>query len=719
VPSQYRADLDAAGRHKGRSKPSLRKLNIFKRVRRERDENQPADPHDPFTAGAGGATRHLRIHGPTSPALSSNGAMAADLERAGTYASFRTQTQRRTDAGVPPGMTYEPGPDFMETSSSSILHSLRSKTKRGRGRGADEAALPSAPPQQGIAHTQYDSFSSSDFETRSLHDPELDELTASDDYTVRRKNPLARRHERRESKDDAWIDVLSKANGFRMAGQDADVSPMRRGTRQQLASAGEPGPSRAALPNLQLPPRDASLNDSLRNTPTQETFNEDARQGTATQAVVRDAAPATGVVPPAAAIAAAGWSLEPAPEPERRNMLRPAVPERRSSSISEDASGSSSRPMDLTPPAAAPVPLPPSEPRQHAPVLPAPALRPVDSPDRSQSVTPVAGKTSPPPAPASAAAPTSTTKEPPAVPSPDVSPVAVRRIVPPIPGPGATAAEKELARAARIEAAKERARELRAGLKDVRPLPVEPKEAAEARPAPSPATNRSDPFSKNPTSGRVAAIAGKFGGPAKARLGSMSPTNGQPTSLPALSAVASSEPASPSPVRAGLPSALLSGLPAQALSSVSSPVSAPQPEPKIAQPMAGWTATADAGAKGPAPAAQGWTLADPEAPPSPRTRESLDSVLPDSDSIYPDDAASNYSRSTDDGGEPGGRSSAFFASRPDSMLSENGFAADALRSEEEDRAMELRREPYQPGMPLDNVAEEVSRAADEAVHRES
>lgn len=135
----------------------------------------------------------------------------------------------------------------------------------------------------------------------------------------------------------------------------------------------------------------------------------------------------------------------------------------------------------------------------------------------------------------------------------------------------------------------------------------------------------------------------------------------------------------------------------------------------------------------------------PDMPPSPRHPDSV-IMGGDHDSLYPDDAASNYSRSTDDAGSASGDfstgaagggtgtasggargwdkatlaqhlsqqalQSAFLegsgAGTSTAHLHE-GTGKDAGRFEEEDSFGALPpqfREPYQPGQPLENVFEE-------------
>ncbi|KAE8246273.1 hypothetical protein A4X13_0g5864 [Tilletia indica] len=268
-----------------------------------------------------------------------------------------------------------------------------------------------------------------------------------------------------------------------------------------------------------------------------------------------------------------------------------------------------------------------------------------------------------------------------------------------------------------------------------------------------------DPFSKNRTAGRVADIASRFGGPSRAGrtasgsesarspLGPLSPQGtgsdyGFGGAITAPSMI-------PAPTGSGLQTSPGSGSGAAHAGAPTSPsprrsagregvsmVESPSQEREVLLDDAG------AGAGSPLVSAavtaggvpiQVGSSADSDAP----SRSSMDNGnFTDADSIYPDDAASNYSRDTSHTDEDGlgslqqqqqrawnytnalkkqGLSGVGSAGLGSGGPSGSGglastFPGDAGRSEDEDMSMPMPayvfREPYQPGMPLDNVTEE-------------
>ncbi|CEH17062.1 Rho GTPase-activating protein domain [Ceraceosorus bombacis] len=679
VPSQYRSDLDAAGRLKRRSKAYVRKFNVFKRMWKDRsEESLPYNPNDPFRPGVGGMTKQLRL---PDPAATSR---AFDIERSTTYTTVRTRDQRRADAGVVPNASYDRSsplpsgavtPSNEEPAAGRLLNHLRSRTRRGRSGhensyGDEEGVAPAVPPKHSATLpaamrpvenqarasdvsnglVRKSSWSSADFETRSVHDPDMAALNFSDGPPSggRVRNAL-RRDPRRESKDDSWLDVMVKANESRMTGQDAPPP----GIKPKAADGSTPSPGHGVAPlpanssrPVTLPVRDASLPGGSSRSPAHNNTQLPASAPAHVQVAPTVVSP--GPASAAAAIAAAGWSREPArngvpaQDSDADFSLPYLQPHARDGLLTEvqATTRSPERSPQLTSPRSAGVKATPSA-----------------SPTAKSSSTSAAH-----------GEPHLARRSPPLdrmeVDGADDTRESTRSVIPAMPGPDASPAEKERVRQARIDAAKERARELRAGLQsvDVRKAntpqspqkPVSPATTPNARP-------RVDPFSKNPTAGRVSAIASKFGGPGKA--GIASPTN--------------SEGIQRSPAKLPFPG-----------SAISSPNPSPSKKPTGAN---GFTAFTNA-PQSPSVAAAALVNDDADETESAAGRRSEDSAgATDTDSIYPDESASRYVRDDNE--------------RPLRLYSERENAEELESAEAEDHVMALRAR-YQPGMPLDNVAEE-------------
>ncbi|CAD6899837.1 unnamed protein product [Tilletia controversa] len=223
-----------------------------------------------------------------------------------------------------------------------------------------------------------------------------------------------------------------------------------------------------------------------------------------------------------------------------------------------------------------------------------------------------------------------------------------------------------------------------------------------------------DPFAKNRTAGRVADIASRFGGPSRA--------GGAAGGTPGRSASGSESARSPmsplSPQGTGGSEYGYGGVIGAAGGSAAAAAASSGAPPTVPSKLS--------------------SSAESEAP----SRSSLENGhYTDNDSIYPDDAASNFSRetsATDDDAQSlreqqrnwnftaalkkqnaaaaAGIASGVGAAGISSSSSTDGgalastFPGDAGRSEDEDESMPMPsyvfREPYQPGMPLDNVTEE-------------
>lgn len=625
VPAQYRKELEAAGRKKNRGRASMRKLSMFKR--RKEASNTTADSFfdEVFKPGLGTATKKLGFKDPA--------AFSPTLRRSDSQSST---IRGKSSVHEEPNMT----------SSSRLLTSLKSRaSKRLRKPGRDEydEVPPVPPPKSRMQQSQ--SFGSDDFDTRSLYDPELDAFSPSD----KGRGPKG------ASRDDNWLDVMIRANGFRMAGQHAptpvDAQPVA-GDQHATANADMGRLSvQAPVPKVASPKRKEVSKTELDDTHGQVSISN---------------------------LSAAGWSREEAP-------ATPTTPKRDSS-----------------------LNLPKAESLERAVASPSPSPRPAQKsppshvePVKDDSITKSPGARS-------------ENKEE----TQESTSLPYLRQLPPR-GTNNNE-EREKAREARIEAAKERARELRANLNPValedlekqkrrspdpgdkpplsaltppRKTPENLARRTSPTPSPKPSTtpSKDDPFAKDRFSGRVASITSKFGGTTPKPITPQGTGTTSQTSSPVTPSKKAPLPTSPS--------VLTSGLAKNGIH-----------ETKTAHPPVSDT--------------------HDEEP-----RHSIDSnrVGTDNDSIYPDDAASNFSRDTnpEDEGRSAGRGVAsnengsftpsLFGNLHQSPAVAGAAAAAAVsnykvsqpselaRREAEDQAMDIPphfQTRYQPGMPLSNVEEE-------------
>jgi len=658
VPSHYRSELEASGRPKTKSRASLRKLNIFRKRKEEVSggggslganaggnssrylTNDRSSFDDVFRPGAGGSTKKLYL-GKDPASFSPN------LERKSSASTVR-QNQWAGEGEESSG-----GSKLKTTLSS--LTTMRTKSVKMKKR--DDDAPPPTPPKNGM--TASTSFGSEDFDTRSLHDAELDKFNQADS----RKRGLLK-HGRRQSKDDSWLDVMIRANGFRMAGQDAPM-PASVPASVPHKEAEDKTPTRETTPTLPKEPFNPAVTAPKRSSSSEASTglgldNDSVPMPPTKMGMVPDTG--SKAYPPKDSLQVAGWTREEAGSstlapPKRDASLPKFLPERTGDSRTPSPSYRKSPPKEIE--------------------VPTPTL-----PEKSQKeVAPEEVEEESQDSPAK---------------------LAYLKPLPPQSDSLAEREEREKARDVRIQAAKDRAKELRANLNPVvlnelenrkefatKPLPplTPVKSPARATQTPSPQSSttsssqprkpKDDPFAKDRFSGRVASVASKFGGGGAA-------TTSNPLSPQSTGGSAKMIPTSPG--RIGDKSSD---------SSTSSKIIYPPSLPAEPSTM------------------------DPNEPVPRTSLESNNALGVDNDSIYPDDAASNFSRDT----EPeeimvGGKSlnsptslrqgGSIAASTP-AVQDGNKTTPDLGRKEEEDRPRDMPpgfRVPYQPGMPLSNLEEE-------------
>jgi hypothetical protein len=680
VPQKYRTELEASGRHKNKSGPSLRKLNIFKKRKEDVGGSKAITPFDRssfdelFRPGLGGVTKKLQLgKDPTSPST---------LERKSSASTVR---MNQFGSG---------GEEFGGSvgSGSKLMTTLRKGTIKMRklGKADDDPLAPPAIPPKATTTVlpaslpttipttttttaaaevrPSPSFGTEDFDTRSLHDAELD------NYAVRdaKKRNVLQRSSKRGSKDDSWLDIMIRSNGFRMAGQDSILSP--RGTAvAAVASSQKKTPDVAS--KAVIVPQSSSNGGLESSSSAPPTPPSPPREEAVKRVLKRKDIPEPGVPIPTNPLQIAGWTREdtaaattPALAPPLPSHLYPPqlLPDGQSLE-------SSSKPGSEYKTGSESSPRPPSVERMKQ-----------DSPTLEQD------------------------------PSPRESPaqLAYLRPLPPLSSLPKDMDERERAREARIQAAKDRAKELRAGLNQVviqeleskkegtKPVtvlltPTKTPTAESKTPSPEPSTSpfrknlspKDDPFAKDRFSGRVASVANKFGGVGAKPLTPQSTGN-------------SMNAAGSSPTRGeSVPSSL--------------------PLDRITPGLFGSSGSKPAKAR-----PDSSPMLDPNEPGSRLSLESNNALGFDNDSIYPEDAASNFSRDTEpeefmysrtssNGGNSaslrqGGSIAAVTASASPSSREVDSLL-DAGRREAEDHVTAMPpgfRAPYQPGMPLSNLEEE-------------
>lgn len=625
VPSQYRSEMEASGRSRGRSGPSMRKLNIFKKRKEDpvvksnhTSETTSSSFDELFKPGLGGHTKKLQ--------LSKDPALGSPLVRQESGSTIR-QSQVAADMEDVAGVGAIGG-------GSRLLTTLRSKSMKMRKRSAkedEEMSPPMVPPKMMTSN----SFTSDDFETRSLHDPELEAY--SEEQTSKHGLLRGSRHGKKQSKDDTWLDVMIRANGFRMAGQDSTLKPSAKFAKEEGANSLTPTPSHPDV--IATNNDDSATSSALSMHPPQRCSVEDESLHSST----------------------------PLPALPKKLFTSSNDEDESTDSVSHDSLQAAGWTMDA--PSADPPQTPPKTDRNR------------DANTSNLSLRNKSPSTQPTTSPAIISKLTSGEEE--TTLEDSTSRLAYLRPLPPT----TDLDERERAREIRIQAAKDRAKQLRANLNPVAVQELENRKEQTLKPLPSllstplkssidatdPSSPRSatsftttksivkdDPFSKDRFSGRVANVANKFGGPAK----SLSPQN------------------TGNSVRAVSPSLGSPGL--------------------------------TSGAKHQSrPVSSDLSMLDPSEPPS---RQSVDYSTIDNDSISPDDAASNFSRdSYPDEDSIAARGALHVGSlRPGGSIAASsnpigGMPVDVKRLEEEDvpKAMPPGfRVPYQPGMPLSNLEEE-------------
>nr|CDI56306.1 rho gtpase-activating protein [Melanopsichium pennsylvanicum 4] len=264
VPAQYRADLEAVGRGGGRGKAMLRKLTMFS-MRKDKEksnvysngESKTVDySDDVFRPGPGGSTKRILLSdqlkrvGSTNASRSSLKSLRSSLDKDGPRTAMFVEAGEDQESNG--HAQFRSDGHQQQPSGNKLMSTFRAKSLRmvkSARRGASSAALKShatATDELG-AHTsstvksqaqQGDvlgdrSFTSADFETRSVATEESSE-TASIWSANRTPNQVQTgdRAQRQPGggKEDVWIDILVKANGNRMVGQDAPATAIRKGS---------------------------------------------------------------------------------------------------------------------------------------------------------------------------------------------------------------------------------------------------------------------------------------------------------------------------------------------------------------------------------------------------------------------------------------------------------------------------------------------------------
>lgn len=732
VPAQYRSELEAAGRKKNRSRASLRNLTLFRR----RKEMPAGDSFfdDVFRPGAGGTTKKMTLRDPLT--------LSPDPDR--------RDSQSSTIRGPVPS----PQPDEGQFASSSVrlltsLKSRASKRLRKAARDDDDAAPPPLPPKATLFVQQSTSWNSDDFETRSLHDPEMEAFASADTQRGKLlKSATMGKGERRRSKDDAWLDILVRNNGYKTAGQGSTAMTDGEGEASELNLRGKSRHGKAATDG-------EAEHSHLQSDVNRVALSQNGgKQGLS--------------------ITPAGWSREDAPTP--------ATPSRESSlqnldnpehKVSANGNNDKSSGAERT-------------------TIGSPSPMSAVSSMKSTLAKPEVSPKGQPSAPDTNSRPSEEDSGTPSLP--------YLRSLPP--RGTSSDSERERARETRIEAAKERARELRAALNPVAvgdlerrreersrnirqpageqtataalqptsnnstPVKATMSDASDvpspsstlSKPSPRPAHgSRDDPFAKDRFSGRVASLTSKFGG------ASAKPLTPQSTGNEEIQTVGSKI--------AGSTTSSAPITPSKAVSTPQHLPTSPSYSLATSEPdLAPTERSRKAVANNPLPTARqqdqegesSSTVKDPVNvwaprrssspsiildPDEPNSRHSLDSsaIGIDVESIYPDDAASNFSRDTNPDEEAAGNKlqsqlHARDAAAPGSSLFSNldqtpamagaaaaaavagttsdpssvggsrtAIARDSLRVEAEDRPTNMPpgfRQRYQPGMPLSNVEEE-------------
>lgn len=741
VPSQYRSELEAAGRKKNRGRAGLRKLNLFRR-RKEKETgkanhngggaNGPSASDaffdEVFKPGLGTVTKKLTID---------NAAVSvSDLPRASSQASTVRESTKPQEDSAP------------TTSSSRLLTSLKARaSKRLRSKtsgagdeyvlgGGDDNGPPPPPPKEPPG---FSSFSSDEIDAHSLQDPEIEALSRPDQRKAPGLFSMGRAGKGQSQDNNVWVDVMHKKDKAQspsgdIAGDQYGSPPRSRNATMQERA---PHPDSQGLSSLSIP---------------------ESTERTAAASPPRTNDTATFAASP---ILMASWARENTSAAPASAQHRTPPQKREDAPHITTPTGSSSA-----------TPSPPTRRSRPAVASPSPHLGAVGPPANDSS--PAAALSKPnyaEPSPNAKLAADRKESEEGGEISPHPLHLDVRNAS--LRSNSTDSSDREKAREVRINAAKKRAQELRANL-----TPVGVNEAAArlaerrggsddgnlASGASNTATSSSpsstlsglpskpkdDPFSKDRISGRVASITSKFGGVNPKPITPQSTGNSTLSSV--TNTVASPSGPAPSPQRrtVGGTERTASGS-SSAADATKDPqhVKAGKAVPEPIEVLKG----------PPTPVAKD-AKQTPRTPLSPsadanesNTRRSFDSSVAgvDTETIYPEDAASNFSPDTVDedplnsngrptsGGLPSG---ALFSNMDQSPAVAGAAAAAALaqassrsnaqgthgsaagtsstaapaaadkdRAEDEDHATEMAGTSaftmrYQPGMPLSNVEEE-------------
>ncbi|SPO32115.1 uncharacterized protein UTRI_02672 [Ustilago trichophora] len=270
VPAQYRADLEASGRGTSKGRAMIRKLTMF-RSRKDKEksngntyEKTTDSADDVFRPGPGGSTKRILLSDQLKRNGSKNGSRSSlrshrtslDKDRPGSAAAHARGEEDASEDHSNNGHVQFRSEGHQ--TGSKLMSTLRTKSIRvvkSARRGASSPALNSqvAPvddfgmqSNKGRSRTQQGdmfvdrSFTSADFETRSVATddasfaPNDDAVSVASSSGAPKRKPSqfkAREGAKRQQggKDDSWIDIMVKANGNRMSGQDAPAASARSG----------------------------------------------------------------------------------------------------------------------------------------------------------------------------------------------------------------------------------------------------------------------------------------------------------------------------------------------------------------------------------------------------------------------------------------------------------------------------------------------------------
>lgn len=749
VPLGYRADLEAAGKVKSRSRSSMRKLNVFSRKsRKDRDKSgatvarnnslKDTTTDNFFPPG----TKKLQLNPDPVSSVDPDDEATGEIGRGNSVvrrngkALFTTPLAHTNETGQissPPTVEAEP------QSKGGFMSALKAKAKlRGRkssnteDRGPDASSPgPPAPPaktsglssrgrlsdvQTGFRDPE-DSFHSSDFDTVSVDDPA--DVIAADQSSKPRKKKGLLKHNRRESlsKDDAWVDIVKKGEG--------DGRP-RYGRSSSAAKSTE---------DLQSRGRSSSPLGDIE------------------QDVTDSSTPRARQSPPSSP-----GRLEPLPEKDLPLQAAPPLLEVYEKPVRRGNPGGSTTSLTLQPSRSPDITTAPGQSSPRLPPIdlgrqyltkPTDLLRPTSTATlEGEEVFVRARQTlyqsSPPPSPSDFPAPAARTTS---LQSPNLqarSPnlEATRRSPSPSPVVPSRSGSKppegsesgatspmlgvDKSKEERVSAALLRARELRARLQpvDSRKSPSstdDPEQLLPTGAASQPSRlpkPKVDPFAKNPTSGKVASIAARFGAPGGSGGASVPSVGSSGSMRPG----GSSDISNRSPSLTGKP---VPGLPGSGSAFSSSGLDRNRLDLNTSSAPRSLTEAAVATL----PSA----MVHPDVPPSPRGTASIlgGSVLGggDHESIGPDDAASNYSRSTEESEPLNSKAAGFGGTSWTRESEQQHYRQQALQDalvgggSGEDDGMEVLHDregsnhlyeggggeeyqAYQPGQPLETLTED-------------